>query len=101
MISVSVRRTSARVGVAGSIVRDAPLPSGRLSIDGTSTISRNGNNIFDLEVSTPTNLHYNSTCMDRPRFDQGTLTAAVTRGGTTTNVKIEFTGCGQYTVTRS
>jgi len=87
--------------VAGSIVRDAPLPSGTLSIDGTSTIARNGSIIFDLEVSTPTDLHYNATCTDRPRFDQGTLIAAVTRGGTTTTVTIQFTACGQYTVTRS
>ena len=87
--------------VAGSIVRDAPLPSGTLSIDGTSTISRNGSIVFDLEVSTPTDLHYNATCTDRPRFDQGTLIAAVTRGGTTTTVTIQFTACGQYTVTRS
>lgn len=87
--------------VAGSIVRDAPLPSGTLSIDGTSTISRNGSIIFDLEVSTPTDLHYNATCTDRPRFDEGTLTAAATRGGTTTTVTIQFTACGQYTVTKS
>ena len=87
--------------VVGSIVRDAPLPSGTLSIDGTSTISRNGSTIFDLEVSTPTDLHYNATCTDRPRFDQGTLIAAVTRGGTTSTVTIQFTACGQYTVTKS
>lgn len=87
--------------VVGSIIRDAPLPSGTLSIDGASTIARNGSIVFDLEVSTPTDLHYNATCTDRPRFDQGTLVAAVTRGGTTTTVTIEFTACGQYTVTRS
>lgn len=87
--------------VAGSIVRDAPLPSGTLSIDGTSTMTRSGSTVFDLEVSTPTDLHYNATCTDRPRFDQGTLIAAVTRGGTTTTVTIQFTACGQYTVTRS
>lgn len=86
---------------AGSIVRDAPLPSGTLSIDGSSTIARNGSTIFDLEVSTPTDLRYNATCTDRPRFDQGELIAAVTKRGTTTTVTIQFTGCGQYTVTRS
>jgi hypothetical protein len=89
------------VDPTGSIVRDAPLPSGTLSIDGSSTIARNGSTTFDLQVSTPIDLHYNATCTDRPRFDQGTLTAAVTRQGTTTNVMIQFTACGQYTVTRS
>lgn len=87
--------------VAGSIVRDAPLPSGTLSIDGSSTLARNGSTTFDLQVSTPTDLHYDATCTDRPRFDTGTLMAAVTRQGTTTNVMIQFTACGQYTVTRS
>lgn len=87
--------------VAGSIVRDAPLPSGTLSIEGSSTISRNGTTIFELQVSTPTDLHYNATCTDRPRFDKGTLVATVTRRGATTTVTIEFTACGQYTVTRS
>jgi hypothetical protein len=87
--------------VAGSIVRDAPLPSGTLSIDGSSTIARNGTTTFDLQVSTPTVLHYNASCSDRPRFDTGTLIAMVTRQGTTTTVTIAFTACGQYTVTRS
>lgn len=87
--------------VAGAIVRDAPLPSGALSIDGSSTIARNGTTTFDLQVSTPTDLHYNASCSDRPRFDAGTLIAMVTRQGTTTTVTIAFTACGQYTVTRS
>lgn len=87
--------------VTGSIVRDAPLPSGSLSIEGTSTITRNGSITFGLQVSTPEVLHYDATCSDRPRFDQGKLIAAVTRQGTTTTVTIQFTGCGQYTVTRS
>src|SRR5512143_1819679 len=37
--------------VVGSIVRDAPLPSGTLSIEGTSTITRDGNTTFQLHVS--------------------------------------------------
>ena len=43
----------------------------------------------------------NATCTVAPRFDSGTLTAAVMRGGATMHVVITFTACGQYTVTRS
>jgi hypothetical protein len=87
--------------VAGSIVQDAPLPSGVLTITGSSTFTRNGTTAFDLQVSTPTPLHFDATCTDRPRFSTGTLVAVVTRNGTTTTVTIQFTACGQYTVTRS
>lgn len=91
-----------KADVAGSIMRDAPLPSGTLSIEGTSTITRDGNTTFQLHVSTGTTpLHYNATCLDRPRFDDGTVVATVTRQGTTSTVTIQFTGCGQYTVTKS
>ena len=31
----------------------------------------------------------------------GTLTAVVTKNAATTNVMVQFTACGQYTVTRS
>jgi len=31
----------------------------------------------------------------------GTLAAVVTKVGVTTNVTVQFTACGQYTVTRS
>lgn len=86
----------------GAIVRDAPLPSGTLSINGSSTFTKDGATSFDLQVSTGTTpLHYDATCTDRPRFSSGTLMATVTRQGTTTTVTIQFTGCGQYTVTKS
>lgn len=87
--------------VTGSIVRDAPLPSGTLSIDGTSSLTRNGTTTFALQVTTPSALHYNATCPDRPRFDKGELVATVTRQGATSTVTIDFTACGQYTVTKS
>jgi len=34
-------------------------------------------------------------------FDAGTLQFVATRNGATTNVTIQFTACGTYTVTRS
>jgi hypothetical protein len=87
--------------VAGSIVHDAPLPSGVLTITGSSTFTRDGTTAFDLQVTTPTPLHFDATCTDRPRFSTGTLVAVATKDGATTTVTIQFTACGQFTVTRS
>ena len=90
--------------VAGSIQPDTPLPSGTWSIDGTSTWTR-GTRSYQLMVSTNPDLHYNAACTVRPKFDSGTLHVQVTRtNGTETQqmtVTIQFTACGQYTVTRS
>jgi len=85
---------------AGSIQPDARLPSGTLSIDGTSTWTH-GTNSYALTVSTNPVLHYNASCTARPKFDAGTLKTTVTRNSTTSTVTIAFTACGQYTVTRS
>ncbi len=86
--------------VAGSIQRDAHLPSGTWDIEGSSTWTR-GAGTHELEVTTDPDLHYNATCNVKPRFDSGTATAVVTRGDSTSTVTIEFTACGTYTVTRS
>jgi len=86
--------------VPGSIQPDAPLPSGTLSIDGTSTWTR-GTNSYSLTVLTDPVLHHNASCTVRPKFDSGTLQTTVTRNGNTSHVTIQFTACGQYTVTRS
>lgn len=85
---------------AGQIVFDSQLPSGSLSITGTSTWTR-GANTWTIDASTPSPLHYDVTCTVRPKFDSGTFKAVVTRNSLTTNVMIQFTACGQYTVTRS
>src|SRR5205807_175073 len=82
---------------AGSIQPDMRLPSGTLSIDGTST-STHGTNSYSRTVSTDPLLHYNASCTVRPKFDAGTIKTTVTRNGTTSNVTIAFTACGQYTV---
>ena len=86
--------------VAGAIRPDQPLPSGNWSIGGTSSWTR-GPNTYSLTVTTNPPLHYNTSCTTAPRFDSGTLVAVVVRGARTTTVSIQFTGCGQYTVTRS
>jgi hypothetical protein len=87
--------------VPGSIHRDAPLPSGTLTINGSSTVTFNDSTVFSLEVTTPTTLHRDATCDQRPQFDAGKVVAVVTRHGTTATITIEFTACGQFTVTKS
>jgi hypothetical protein len=86
--------------VAGSIVADQTLPSGTWNISGTSSWTR-GTNTYSLTVTTNPALHFNATCTVAPRFDTGTLTAVVTKGGQTQTVRVQFTACGQVTVTRS
>ncbi len=87
------------VDPGGSITR-GPLPSGTWDINGSSTWTR-GDKSYLLTVSTNPVLHYNATCTVAPKFDSGKLTAAVTRAGNTSTITIEFTACGEYTVTKS
>ncbi len=86
--------------VAGSIVRNALLPSGSWAVNGTSSWTR-AHRSYSLTVTTEPPLHYDASCTDAPRFDAGKITAVVMRGGQTMTVTIEFTACGAYTVSRS
>jgi hypothetical protein len=90
-----------RADVPGSIVHDFGLPSGTLTIDGSSTWTRRDGSTYELQVSTPTALHHDATCTDRPKFDAGQLDVVATKDGATSTVTIDFTACGQYTVTKS
>jgi hypothetical protein len=85
---------------AGSIQMAFRLPSGNWTVSGSSTFT-SGTNSYSLSVTTSAPLHYNASCSTEPRFDSGTLTVQVTKGTTSTTVTITFTGCGQYTVTKS
>ena len=85
---------------AGSIQMAMRLPSGSWTISGSSTYTSSTNS-YSLSVTTSDPLHYNTSCSVEPRFDSGTLTVQVTKGTTSTTVTITFTGCGQYSVTRS
>jgi hypothetical protein len=86
--------------VVGSIKPNALLPTGKWSVNGTSSWTR-GQHSYSLTVTTNPPLHYNATCTAAPRFDAGKITAVVVRGSQTLTVSIEFTACGVYTVTRS
>jgi hypothetical protein len=83
----------------GSIARNQSLPSGTWDISGTSSW-RHEDVTWSASVTTNPALHYNAACTDAPRFDAGTLTLVVTRTGATSTVTIDYTGCGQYDVTR-
>jgi|SRR5690349_1583261 len=85
---------------AGSIQIGSPLPSGTWSIAGSSTWT-SGPLSYSLSATTSQPLHFNASCTVDPRFDSGTLVIAVTKNSATSNVTIQFTACGQYTVTRS
>ncbi len=84
----------------GSLARHQALPSGTWDISGTSTWNR-GDAVWSATVTTNPALHYDASCAEAPRFDAGILTLVVTRGGSTSTVTIEYTGCGEYVVTRS
>ncbi len=86
--------------VAGSIQKNALLPSGTWSVNGTSSWT-GPKGTYSLTVTTNPALHYNATCTAAPRFDAGKITAVIVKGTQTMTVTIEFTACGQYTVTRS
>ena len=85
--------------VPGSIQFGSPLPSGSWNIAGTSTWTR-GDRTYSLFVTTNPPLHYNADCTVAPKFDAGTISAVVTRSSGMTTITVQFTACGQYTVTR-
>ncbi|MFI5235713.1 MAG: hypothetical protein ACHQXA_08385, partial [Gemmatimonadales bacterium] len=83
-----------------TIAPDSALPSGNWTVTGTS-VWTHGSATFDLTETTPVPLHHNASCTVTPRFDSGTLNLAVLRNGNASNISIQFTACGTYTVTRS
>jgi hypothetical protein len=83
-----------------SIQADQTLPSGSWTITGTSSWTQGGN-AYSITLSTSRALHYNATCTATPRFDAGTLTAAVTLAGQMATVTIQFTACGAVSGTVS
>lgn len=92
---------------AGTIVRDQPLPTGTYTLNGSSEWSRTEGGTtktwsFQVQAGAE-GVHYNPACTAAgPSFDRGTLTVVATnRAGETTTLRVAFTGCGTYTVTRS
>ncbi|MGB7212596.1 MAG: hypothetical protein WBC97_08205 [Gemmatimonadales bacterium] len=85
---------------ANSIKPDSALPPGTWNVSGNSTWTHKSLT-FALALSTPVPVHFNPACAEQPRFDAGTTQIVVSRGGNTSTVTIQYTACGQYTVTRT
>jgi hypothetical protein len=84
----------------GSIAIGTPLPAGAWTLNGTG-VWTNGTRSWLEAVVTTTPLLYDPTCDVAPRFTAGRLDLVLTRNNEITNVEIDFTGCGQVTVTRT
>jgi hypothetical protein len=69
------------------------LPSGTLTIDGSTERTRNGVT-KSLSVVTTTPLHFDASCTERPRIDDGVLVIQHTGPQGTSTITVEFTGCG-------
>jgi hypothetical protein len=85
---------------AGLEITPRHLPAGTWIVNGTSAWTK-GERSWSLAVTNLAPLHYDPACEFRPRFDAGGVQVVATRGDQTSTVTIEFTACGQYTVTRS
>lgn len=70
------------------------LPSGTLTIDGSTERTRNGVT-KSLSVVTTTPLHFDASCTERPRIDDGVLVIQHTGPQGTSTIAVEFTGCGE------
>jgi hypothetical protein len=84
----------------GSIAVGPGLPEGDWTLNGTSTWATD-NRSWSLQATTQTALHFDPSCTESPQLTSGSLLLVVTRNGEITNVQIDFTACGQFTVTRS
>jgi hypothetical protein len=84
----------------GTIGLGLPLPAGAWTVAGTGSWAT-ANRTWSVTISTPTALAYDPTCTVSPRFTAGRVLLVVTRNAEVTNVQIDFTGCGQYLVTRT
>ena len=82
------------VADAGQIVtQDRRLPSGDLSVQGSTTWTRQDVS-HSFTVSTPTPLHHDATCTTRPAFTSGELTVVKTGPDGTVTIHVVFNACG-------
>jgi hypothetical protein len=84
---------------AGTIHLGSPLPIGLLTLNGSATWTKQAT--LSGTTSTPVPLHYDPTCTVRPRLDHGRLVERVTLNQASSTVTVDFTACGQFTVTRT
>ena len=72
---------------------DRHLPSGTLTVNGTSTRTR-GDVTRSLEVTTLTGLHFDATCTAEQKFDAGELQIVLTGFEHSGTIDVKFTACG-------
>ena len=72
---------------------NSDLPSGDLTIEGTTSRTRNGTT-KTFEVATPTPLHFDSSCSADDRIVSGELDVTYTTTTGTTTVMVVWNGCG-------
>src|SRR5262249_5952499 len=72
----------------------ADLPSGSLSVNGSSTWTGAQSNLA-FTLSTASALVHNAACLADPRFDSGVIHAALAGTSGTIFIRIDFIGCGQ------
>ena len=71
-----------------------PISSGELAIEGTLGWTR-GAESFNLEVTTPTPVHYDAGCASVQRFDDGELRLTGDFAGTAGYVRVRWSECGR------
>ena len=82
------------VAAAGQTVsQDRHLPSGDLSVAGSTTWTRNDLS-HSFAVSTPVPLHHDAACASRPAFTSGELTVVKTGPDGRVTIHVVFNGCG-------
>lgn len=78
----------------GQVVsHDRRLPSGDLSVQGSTTWRRQDRS-HSFTVSTQTPLHHDATCTSRPAFTSGALTVVKAGPDGTVTIRIVFNACG-------
>jgi len=76
-----------------TVTQDRRLPSGDLSVQGSTTWTRQGVS-HSFTVSTPTPLHHDATCTTRPAFTSGELAVVKAGPDGTVTIHVVFNGCG-------
>lgn len=76
-----------------AIAIDQPLPSGRLSVEGSWNWLRSSE-AWELGVTTVTRLHYDASCTQPQRFTAGVVQLEGRVDGAEGHVELTFTACG-------
>ncbi len=79
--------------VGSSIAQNQALPSGTIAVTGNYSWVRGSEN-FTFQISTPTNLRYDSACSSELKITAGVLRATLQGTGANGFVRVSFNACG-------